>query len=157
MKFVLIDKITELERGRTLKAVKVLSLAEEYLADHFPTFPVLPGVLMIEALVQSAAFLVRASEDFAHSMIVLKSARNVRYGNFVSPGDQLDIEVEAIEIGTESSRFKGIGRIGTSKAVQARFELMQFNLADRRKEWSQVDHKIIREMKQRFSLLRGGD
>ena len=58
MRFILIDKIVSLEAGRSLKAVKSVSLAEEYLADHFPAFPVLPGVLMLQGLVESASWLV---------------------------------------------------------------------------------------------------
>ena len=58
MRFILLDRVRELEAGKRIVAEKALSLAEEYLADHFPTFPVLPGVLMVEALVQSAAMLV---------------------------------------------------------------------------------------------------
>ena len=54
MRFVLIDRITEINPGQSLTAVKNLSLAEEYLADHFPGFPVMPGVLMLEALTQAA-------------------------------------------------------------------------------------------------------
>ena len=53
MRFALVDRIVSLERGESISTVKNLSLAEEYLADHFPGFPVLPGVLMLEALVQT--------------------------------------------------------------------------------------------------------
>ena len=53
MRFLLIDRILDLEPGRNLVAVKNLSMAEEYLADHFPGFPVMPGVLMLEALTQA--------------------------------------------------------------------------------------------------------
>ena len=67
MRFILIDKIVEIEPGKRLKAVKSVSLAEEYLADHFPTFPVLPGVLLLEGLIESASWLVRTTENFAHS------------------------------------------------------------------------------------------
>ncbi|MAF57059.1 MAG: hypothetical protein CMK03_03890 [Ponticaulis sp.] len=67
MKFHLVDRIESLEPGRRIVTIKALSLAEEYLADHFPAFPVLPGVMMIEALVQSAAWLVRVEQDFARS------------------------------------------------------------------------------------------
>ncbi|MGA2173288.1 MAG: hypothetical protein ABSG82_09830 [Sedimentisphaerales bacterium] len=61
MRFILIDKIVELEAGRRIKTVKCVTLAEEYLADHFPTFPVLPGVLLLEGLIESASWLVRAT------------------------------------------------------------------------------------------------
>src|ERR1700723_2254457 len=94
MRFVLIDRITELKRGESLVALKNLSLAEEYLADHFPGFPVMPGVLMLEALTQAGAWLIRESEDFAHSIILLKQARTIKYGSFVEPGRQLELRVE---------------------------------------------------------------
>src|SRR5262249_5360494 len=91
MKFILLDRITALEPGKRIVPDKALSLAEEYLADHFPTFPVMPGVLMLEALVQSASWLVRATTDFSHSIVVLAEARNVTYKSFVSPGRRLTL------------------------------------------------------------------
>ena len=79
------------EAGRKITSVKLLTLAEEYLQDHFPSYPVLPGVMMLEALTQASAWLIRASEDFAHSVVELKEARNVKYGNFVEPGQVLGV------------------------------------------------------------------
>ncbi|MHC4125129.1 MAG: hotdog family protein, partial [Planctomycetota bacterium] len=89
MRFILIDKVVSLEAGRQIKAVKSVSLAEEYLSDHFPTFPVLPGVLLLEGLIEAASWLVRHSENFAHSMILLEQARNVKYKSFLAPGNQI--------------------------------------------------------------------
>src|SRR5271165_2415687 len=106
MRFVLIDRINELQPGKSLIAVKNLSLAEEYLADHFPGFPVMPGVLMLEALTQAGAWLVRDLEDFAHSVIVLKQSRNIKYGSFVEPGRQLQLKVELIAHDERESTFK---------------------------------------------------
>src|SRR5437867_9896042 len=94
MRFNLIDRIVALEPGRSIQAVKNLTLAEEYLADHFPTFPVMPGVLMLETLVEAGAWLLRISEDFRHSVIVLREARGVKYGNFMEPGRSLMVTVE---------------------------------------------------------------
>ena len=73
MRFFLIDTIVKIEKGQSIQTVKGVSLAEEYLADHFPNFPVLPGVFLLQGLVESASWLVRASENFAHSMILLES------------------------------------------------------------------------------------
>jgi 3-hydroxymyristoyl/3-hydroxydecanoyl-(acyl carrier protein) dehydratase len=86
VKFCLLDKIEHLDDTRIV-ASKSVTLAEEYLADHFPTFPVLPGVMMLEALTQAAAWVLHQRHGFARSMAVLKDARNVRYGQFVAPGD----------------------------------------------------------------------
>src|SRR5688500_19506550 len=96
MRFTLIDKVVDLEPGRQIRAVKNLSLAEEYLADHFPGFPVMPGVLMLEALTQAGAWLVRETEDFAHSVILLKQAKTIRYGSFVEPARPLELRVEVV-------------------------------------------------------------
>ena len=93
MRFHLIDRILEVEPGKRIRLVKNLTLGEEYLADHFPTFPVMPGVLMLQTLVEGAAWLMRDTEDFQHSVIVLRDARNVKYGNFMQPGHSMVITV----------------------------------------------------------------
>ena len=86
MRFTLLDRVTAVEPGKSITAIKTLSLSEEYLADHFPCFPVMPGVLMLEAMTQAAAWTIRLGEDFAHSIVVLRQAKNVKYGDFVEPG-----------------------------------------------------------------------
>ena len=86
MRFNLVDRIVEVQPGRSLRAVKNLTLGEEYLADHFPSFPVMPGVLMLQTLVEAGAWLLRLTDDFRHSVIVLREAKNVKYGNLVEPG-----------------------------------------------------------------------
>jgi 3-hydroxyacyl-[acyl-carrier-protein] dehydratase len=93
MKFGLVDRILELTRGERIVAVKAVSLAEEYLADHFPTFPVLPGVLMLQAMTEAATWLVHDAFDFTCSLILLREAKNVTYKNFVKPGNLLTLTV----------------------------------------------------------------
>jgi 3-hydroxyacyl-[acyl-carrier-protein] dehydratase len=155
MKFLLVDRIESIEPGKRIVTVKALTLAEEYLADHFPAFPVMPGVLMLEALTQSAAWLVRVKQDFAKSIIVLSAARNVRYASFVQPGRILRCEVDAMEIGDSSGRFKAAGYVEDAQAVQARLELACFNLAEKRPSLAEADRAIIEQMRQRFKLIGG--
>src|SRR5919202_5857236 len=109
MRFNLVDRIVEVQPGRALRAVKNLTLGEEYLADHFPTFPVMPGVLMLEALVEAGAWLLRLSEDFRHSVIVLREAKNVKYGTFMEPGRQMEVTVELVGREESLATFKGKG------------------------------------------------
>ena len=91
MKFCLVDRITDLKPGESISTIKNVSLAEEYLQDHFPGFSVLPGVLMVEAMVQSCAWLSRATDDFAFSTLLLKQARAVKFNNFLKPGETLAV------------------------------------------------------------------
>ena len=156
MRFVLVDQISELVPGQRIRAVKALSLAEEYLADHFPRFPIMPGVLMIEALAQASAWLVRVTEDFAHSMHLLSEARNVTYKSIVSPGQVFEMLVEAKEIGERSSRFVGVGRCGNAEMVKAHWSLRHFNLADENPVMESLDRRLIASARQQLALLRRG-
>ncbi len=153
MKFVLIDKIISFEKGKTLTAIKNVSLAEEYLGDHFPAFPVLPGVLLLQGMVESAGWLVRKTEDFAHSMILLEQARNVKYKSFLAPGSQIRYTVEARTIAENASSFTGSGVADGQTIVEARFGLRHFNLAERNPALAAVDAQVIEGMKNRYNLL----
>src|SRR5580700_3467380 len=109
MRFNLLDRIVEVQPGQSLQAVKNLTLGEEYLADHFPTFPVMPGVLMLHTLVEAGAWLLRLTDDFRHSVVVLRAAKNVKYGSFMEPGRQLAVTVELTARADGMASFKGKG------------------------------------------------
>ena len=154
MRFILIDKIVSLEKGKYIKTIKNVTLAEEYLADHFPTFPVLPGVLLLEGLVESASWLVRETENFAHSMILLEHARNVKYKSFLAPGAQIEYTVEAKTIEENISSFLGVGLSQDEHIIEARFGLRHFNLAAQDPKLAEVDAQIVENLKNRLKLLR---
>jgi 3-hydroxyacyl-[acyl-carrier-protein] dehydratase len=156
MRFVLIDRILEVKPGESLVAVKNLSLAEEYLADHFPGFPVMPGVLMLEALTQAGAWLVRDLEDFAHSVVVLKQAKTIKYGSFVEPGRQLQLRVELTAHGERESSFKGVGLIDGQEMVKGRFTLTRSNLRDKDPALHATDALIVAGLRDLYSTLRKG-
>src|SRR6516225_1705275 len=120
MRFNLVDRIVEVQSGRALRAVKNLTLGEEYLADHFPRFPVMPGVLMLQTLVEAGAWLLRLTEDYRHSVIVLREARNVKYGTFMEPGKELRVTVELVERDASKATFKGKGEVESATAVSAK-------------------------------------
>jgi len=154
MRFILIDKVVSLDAGKQIKAVKNVSLSEEYLADHFPTFPVLPGVLLLEGLIESASWLVRQTENFAHSMILLEQARNVKYKSFLAPGCQIEYTADARAIEENVSSFSGFGVSEGERIVEARFSLKHFNLADENSAMAAVDAGIIESLKKRWELLK---
>src|SRR5476651_258682 len=119
MRFNLVDRILDFEPGKRIRMAKNLTLAEEYLADHFPSFPVMPGVLMLETLVEAGAWLLRLTEDYRHSVIVLRDARNVKYGNFMQPGFSLVVTAELLETmpGASEAVFKGKGEMDGASTV----------------------------------------
>ena len=153
MRFNLIDKIIEVQPGVSLKALKNLTLGEEYLADHFPTFPVMPGVLMLQTLVEAGAWLLRISEDYAHSVIVLREAKNIKYGNFMEPGKQMMITVELIEKTAEQAVFKGKGEMEGQSTVSARITLARYNLRDKDISFKDTDEKMIAHYKELHRYL----
>lgn len=152
MKFNLIDKIEQISDQR-LVAVKYVSLAEEYLADHFPTFPVLPGVMMLEAATQAAGWLLHHRRQFACSMAVLKEVKNIKYGNFVAPGHFLKLELEWLKPTDAGGVFKLTGHVGQATAVAGRIELAYFNLADKQPELASLDAPLQQHNRRRFALV----
>ena len=153
MRFVLIDRIIDFQPGVRITAVKSLTMAEEYLADHFPNFPVMPGVLMLEAMTQASAWLIRLSEDFAHSVIVLKQANNVKYGQFVEPGQQLTVTVEIISQTDTETKVKAEGKVDGRTTVSGRLILERYNLIDRCPLEATADEAILKEMRGLLSVL----
>jgi 3-hydroxyacyl-[acyl-carrier-protein] dehydratase len=156
MRFVLVDRITSLEAGQSLVAVKNLSLAEEYLADHFPGFPVMPGVLMLEALTQAGAWLVRDMEDFAHSIVILKKAKMIKYGSFVEPGRQLQLKVTLVSHDDREASFKGEGTIDGQSMVKGQFTLTRYNLRDKDPGLHTTDASIVAGLRELYATLRKG-
>jgi 3-hydroxyacyl-[acyl-carrier-protein] dehydratase len=153
MRFTLIDRITDLQFGVRIEGIKNLTLGEEYLADHFPLFPVMPGVLMLEAMTQCSAWLVRASEDFAHSMVTLGEARAVKYADFVRPGQTLTVTAELLSQDAADSKLKVQGAVDGRVNVSARLTLKRYNLADLYPDRAASDAIVRAEMRKLFAVL----
>ncbi len=134
MHFDLLDQVLERTESRIV-TVKAVSRAEEYLQDHFTGFPVLPGVLMVEALVHAARHLVQPRA--AGTRLVLGGVRAIKYGRFVRPGEGLVIEVELIKQEGTVFELKGEGKVRGSDgalidgatAVSGRFSLRPLSLS----------------------------
>ncbi|MDA0974485.1 MAG: beta-hydroxyacyl-ACP dehydratase [Phycisphaerales bacterium] len=136
MRFTLIDEVLESTPERIV-AVKNVTAAEEYLGDHFPGFPVLPGVFMLEAMVQAARRLMR---EQGRPRMVLGGVRALRCGNFVRPGETLRVEISLDgDAGASEVRFRGSGNVirpdgSTDTAVSGRF-----TMRDRHREASSAE------------------
>jgi 3-hydroxyacyl-[acyl-carrier-protein] dehydratase len=153
MRFSLIDRIVELEPCVRITAVKTLTMTEEYLADHFPHFPVMPGVLMLEALTQTGAWLARVSEDFAHSIVVLKQANNVKYAQFVEPGQTLSVTAEILKFDEGEVKLKAYGTVNGRIILSARLALACYNLADSDPQHQATDVATRQDLRSQLALL----
>jgi len=153
MRFILIDKVVSLESGKRIQTIKGVSLAEEYLGDHFPTFPVLPGVLLLQGMIESASWLVREAQSFANSMVLLEQTRNVKFKSFLAPGQQIQYTVDVKTLEDNLSSFVGYGEAQGRRIVEARFALRHFNLVDRNDAYAAADAEVIEALKQRWKLL----
>lgn len=132
MHFNLVDRVLERSDDRIV-TIKQVTAAEEYLQDHFPAFPVLPGVLMVESLVQAARTLVQDRPETARTRLVLGSVRALKYGSFVRPGETLRVEIALHKANPDGTfDFKGEGTVardsdtsesGPATAVSGRFTL----------------------------------
>ncbi len=153
MRFKLLDRIIDLKPGASITAVKGLVLAEDYLADHFPLFPVMPGVFMLEAMTQASAWLIRVSEDFQHSMVVLREARNLKYADFVAPGQMLTVTAELLNQTERETKLKVQGTVDGRTNVSARLTMGRYNLAEGNPARASADAHVLRQMRLQFGVL----
>lgn len=153
MFFSLIDRIESLDPGNRIVATKSLSLAEEYLRDHFPKFPVMPGVLMLEALTQTSAWLIRVTDEFSHSMVLLQETRNVKFARFVQPGQTLRLTASIVKQDAETVTLSAEGTVEGRTNLKAKLVLRRYNLAERDPRQAGTDAKIIDELKANLRLL----
>jgi len=153
MRFCLLDRILELEPGVRVVGLKRLRPDEDYLKDHFPRFPVMPGVLMLEAMYQASAWLVRQSEGFANAVVLLKEARNIKYADFVTPGKELVVTAEILKQDDSLTTLKTQGTIDGNLAVNGRLVLERFNLADRHPARRDTDPYLRDEMREVLKKL----
>jgi 3-hydroxyacyl-[acyl-carrier-protein] dehydratase len=111
MRWLWIDRFLEFESGKSAKAVKNLSLAEDYFAEHFPGCPVMPAALMLEGLAQAGGILLGEANDFRERVVLAKIAW-CRFTREALPGEQLTYEVELLHLRAEGGTVAGRVRTG---------------------------------------------
>ena len=122
---MLVDRVLEVEPGKRIKALKNVTINEPFFTGHFPHRPVMPGVLMLEAMAQTAALLSFAAEGAApdnKSVIYFAGIDGARFKRPVEPGDQLVMDVTLDRARAGIYKFKGVARVGEDIACEA--ELM---------------------------------
>jgi len=140
MRWIWIDRFLEFHKGESARALKNLSLAEDYFADHFPGYPVVPGSLMLEGLAQTGGILVGDASDFREK-VVLAKVPYARFHREVYAGSQLIYEVKMLHLRTEGAAVEGRVLVGESVAVEA--EIFFAHLDQARSQQIFGDHNFV--------------
>jgi len=122
---LLVDRVLDYELGKRITAIKNVTVNEEFFQGHFPHKPVMPGVLMIEALAQTAAllsFMTMGVEPDENSVVYFVGIDSARFKRPVEPGDQLKMDVEILRVSRGIWKYKAVGTVDGKVALEA--ELM---------------------------------
>ena len=120
--FLLVDRVVEIDKGKRIKALKNVSVNEPFFTGHFPARPVMPGVLMLEALAQAAGLLsfdMLGEAPDENTVFYFVGIDNARFKRPVEPGDQLILDVELDRIKGGIYKFKGVARVDGNVACEA--------------------------------------
>jgi len=117
--FLLVDKVIEKEEGKRVVGIKNVSINEPFFVGHFPDYPVMPGVLILEALAQVGAIAVLDIEENKGKIGFLAGIDRCRFKRQVKPGDQLRLEVEIIRMKGPIGKGKGIAKVDDEIAAEA--------------------------------------
>ena len=122
MRFLLIDRILELERGKRATGIKNVTLSEDFLEHHFPHSPVMPGALIVEAMVQLARWIVLENSGF-HRTALVSTFDKLKFHRIVRPGDQLRIETAMLGPIAATAAVKAKAHCGGKLVAAAAFLL----------------------------------
>ena len=119
---LLVDRVLSYEEGKTITAIKNVTVNEEFFNGHFPHKPVMPGVLMIEAMAQTAALLsfkTMGIKPDENSVVYFVGIDNARFKRPVGPGDQLKMDIEIVRVSRGIWKYKAVGSVDGQTAVEA--------------------------------------
>ncbi len=122
--FLLVDRVLEIEEGKRCVALKNVSANEPFFQGHFPQEPVMPGVLIIEALAQTGAVAMLSMDEFKGKIAFFGGIDKAKFRGKVVPGDTLRLEVEMIKIKRNAGIGKGVAYVDGKKVAEGEFTFM---------------------------------
>ena len=124
--FLLVDKVIDIVKGESATGVKNVTMNEPHFMGHFPGYPVMPGVLIVEAMAQTAALVVVdfMGEEAEGKIVYFMTIDNARFRKPVGPGDVLHIHVEKVQSRGSVWKFKGVAKVGDTVCADATFGAM---------------------------------
>ena len=118
--FLLVDRILELEPNKRIVGIKNVTMNEPFFVGHFPSFPVMPGVLIVEAMAQTGGILVMYDvPDASQRLVLFASIEGAKFRRPVRPGDQLRMEIEMLSRKTTFCRMEGHAYVDGDLACEA--------------------------------------
>ncbi|MCC3865026.1 MAG: 3-hydroxyacyl-ACP dehydratase FabZ [Terrisporobacter othiniensis] len=120
--FLMIDRVEEVVEGKSAKGYKNVTINENFFNGHFPDYPVMPGVLILEALAQMGAICILSQEEFKGKIGFLVGADKVRWKKQVTPGDKLNLEIEIVKL--RGSIGVGKGKATVDGSIVCEGEIM---------------------------------
>ncbi len=121
---LLVDRVLEVRSGKSLVAIKNVSANEPFFQGHWPGRPIMPGVLILEAMAQAGGVLIAASVDRVGRVAMLVSIDDVKLRRPVVPGDQLRLEIQADRIKQNSACLSAIAKVSDAMAAEARIRFV---------------------------------
>lgn len=122
--FLLIDRVVEMEEGKKIVAIKNVTMNEPFFQGHFPSEPVMPGVLIIEAMAQAGCCAILSLEEHKGKIVFFGGIDKAKFRGKVTPGDTLRFEVEIVKLKKMAGIGKGVACVGDKKVAEAELTFM---------------------------------
>jgi 3-hydroxyacyl-[acyl-carrier-protein] dehydratase len=142
MRFLMIDRITAIKKDEMAIGRKNLTMSEDYFEHHFPFFPIMPGVLIVECMVQLAGWLASFSKDFK-VFALLQSVSNAKFRKPVQPGDPLEVQVHIKSRQDTAVTFSGVVTMEAKTVATAQFDVALYETNEEEKQNLQKQYRFL--------------